>query len=239
MTDIIRNTINTFSCGFVFTPRDFPIDKRKQASVNRILNNMVVAGQIRRISKGRFYKPQITDSGESLPNTLEIIKDLIEKDGKPIGYITGYMVFNELELSTQYCDILQVGTTKVKKAIKRGNYQIHFIKQKNVITKDNMLLLQLLDCLRFFKTIPCANPNQLCKQLLRLLRILDDKQKSEIKSLAINYTPQTIALLGAMLETLNPQENTTILLNSLNPQTTYKLGISNKILSNQKKWNIR
>jgi hypothetical protein len=239
MTDTVRDTINTFSCGFIFTPRDFPIDKRKQASVNRILNNMVAAGQIRRFCKGRFYKPQITESGELLPDVLEIIKDLIEKDGKQIGYITGYPVFKDLKLSTQSCGVLQIGTTKVKKAIKRGNYQIHFIKQKNTITKDNILLFQLLDCLRLFKTIPDANSNQLCKQLLRLLKILDNKQKSEIKSLAINYTPQTIALLGAMLETLNPQEDTTTLLNALNPQTTYKLGISDKILLNQKKWNIR
>jgi hypothetical protein len=65
------------------------------------------------------------------------------------------------------------------------------------------------------------------------------KTKPEIKLLAINYTPQTIALLGAMLETLNPQEDTTILLNALNPQTTYKLGISDKVLLNQQKWKIR
>jgi hypothetical protein len=239
MTDTIRNTINNFPCGFVFTPRDFPIDKKKIASVNRILNNMVAAGQIRRISKGRFYKPPITDSGELLPDTLEIIKDLIEKDGKLIGYITGYTVFNELELSTQPCNVLQIGIAKIKKAIIRGNYQISFIKQKNEITKDNIPLLQLLDCLRFFKKIPDTSSNQLCKQLLHLLKNRGDKQVSEIKSLAVNYTPQSIALLGAMLETLNPQEDTTILLNALNPQTSYKLGISNKILLNQKKWNIR
>jgi hypothetical protein len=239
MTDTIRNTINAFPRGFAFTPRDFPIDKQKQASVNRILNNMVASGQIRRISKGRFYKPPITDSGELLPDTLEITKDLIEKDGKLIGYMTGYMVFNELELSTQPCDILQVGIMKVKKAIRRGNYQIHFVKQKNEITKDNIPLLQLLDCLRFFKKIPDTNSNQLCQQLLHLLKNLDDKQISEIKSLAVNYTPQAIALLGAMLETLNPQVDTTTLQNALNPQTSYKLGISNRTLLNQKKWNIR
>jgi hypothetical protein len=239
MTDIIRNTINAFPCGFVFTPRDFPIDKQKQASVNRILNNMVVSGQIRRLSKGRFHKPQITESDELLPDLFQTIKDLIEKNGKLIGYITGYTVFNELKLSTQYHKVLQIGTAKIKKAIIRGNYRISFVKQKNEITKDNIPLLQLLDCLRFFKKISDTSSSQLCKQLLRVLKNLDDKQISEIKSLAINYTPQAIALLGAMLEALNPQEDVTTLLNVLNPQTTYKLGISGKVLLNQKKWNIR
>ncbi|KAA6314306.1 hypothetical protein EZS27_035060 [termite gut metagenome] len=239
MTDTIRDTINTFPCGFVFTPKNFPIDKRKYTSVNRILNNMVAAGQIRRLSKGRFYKSQITESGELLPDTFQTIKDLIEKDGKQIGYITGYSVFNELKLTTQVCNVLQIGTTKGKKAVMRRNYQVRFIKQKNAITKDSVPLLQLLDCLRLFKTIPDTNPNQACTQLLHLLEKLDDKQKSLIKSLALNYTPQAIALLGAMLETINPQEDTNVLLNTLNPQTFYQLGISDMILLNQKKWNIR
>ena len=92
---------------------------------------MVATGQIRRLCKGHFYKPQIIESGELLPDTLEVIKDLIEKNGKQIGYITGYTVFKELKLTVQPCNILHIGTSKVKKAIKRGNYQIHFIEQKN------------------------------------------------------------------------------------------------------------
>jgi hypothetical protein len=41
MTDIIRNTIANFDYGFVFTP----VDIRKQATVNRVLNNMVAMGK--------------------------------------------------------------------------------------------------------------------------------------------------------------------------------------------------
>jgi hypothetical protein len=239
MTDTIRKTIATFSYGFVFTPKDFPIDQSKQATVNRILNNMVADKQIQRLSKGRFYKSQITESGELLPDIFQTIKDLIEKNGKQIGYITGYQIFDELKLSTQFDNILQIGTTKEKKTTMRGNYQIRFIKQKNAITKYNVPLLQLLDCLRFFKIIPYTNPNKVCTQLVHLLRNLNENQKSKIKSLATNYTPQAIALLGAMLETINPKEDTNILLNALNPQTTYKLGISKGVLLNQQKWNIK
>ncbi|MDR3326982.1 MAG: DUF6088 family protein, partial [Prevotellaceae bacterium] len=180
MTDTIRNTINTFPCCFVFTPKDFPIDRIKQASVNRILNNMVADKQIRRLSKGRFYKPQITESDELLPDMFQTIKDLIEKDGKQIGYITGYQIFNELKLSTRFDNILQIGIAKGKKATVRGNYQIRFIKQKNAITKDNVPLLQFLDCLRLFKIIPDTNPNQACQQLIHLLKNFDEKQKNVI-----------------------------------------------------------
>ena len=47
MTDTIKNTLENFDYGFVFTPAGFPIDQRKQVTANRILNNMVASGQIR------------------------------------------------------------------------------------------------------------------------------------------------------------------------------------------------
>jgi hypothetical protein len=239
MTDTIRNTIATFEYGFVFTPADFPVDLRKQATVNRVLNNMVAAGQIRRASKGRFYKPKMTEFGELPLNICQLVKDLIEKNGKTVGYLTGYTAFNELGLTTQVPFALQIGVMNEKMAIKRNYYRISFIKQQNEITKENIYLLQLLDCLRFFKNIPDSMPNETCRRLFLLLKKLDKQQREEIKKLSLKYTPQATALLGAILETLNPKEDTNEMYNKLNPQTFYKLGISDNILSNQKKWNIR
>lgn len=239
MTSIIRNTINNFPFGFVFTPSDFPVEITKQASVNRILNNMVAAGEIRRLSKGRFYKPQITKFGELPPDTYQIVKDLIEKNGKITGYITGYSAFNDLGLTTQVPFALQIGVRNEKKAIQRDVYKISFIKQQNTITKENIPLLRLLDCLRFFKNIPDTTPDNACKRLLYLLSQLDATQLVKIKKLSLKYNPATIALLGAILETLNKNEDILQLMKQLNPQTSYKLGISDQILPNQQKWYIK
>jgi hypothetical protein len=164
---------------------------------------------------------------------------LLEKNGKIVGYLTGYTTFNELGLTTQVPFALQIGVKNEKMAIKRKFYRINFIKQHNEITKDNIYLLQLLDCLRFFKNIPDSMPDETCRRLLLLLKELKKEQREEIKKLSLKYTPQATALLGAMLETLNPKENTTEMLNTLNPQTFYKFGISENILFNQKKWNIK
>ncbi|NDW09369.1 hypothetical protein D0T56_06810 [Dysgonomonas sp. 520] len=239
MTDIIRATIDKFPFGFVFTPSDFPIDVIKQASVNRILNNMVSAGSIRRLSKGRFYKPQISKFGELPPDTYQIVKDLLEKNGKIIGYITGYSAFNDLGLTTQMPFALQIGVRNEKKAIRRDVYRISFIKQKNAITKENIPLLRLLDSLRFFKNIPDTMPDEACKRLLYLFSQLDSAQVGKVKKMVLNYNPSTIALLGAILETLNKNEDTKNLLKQLNPQTSYKLGISEDVLPNQQKWYIK
>ena len=239
MSNIIRKTIDNFDFGYVFTPKDFPIEPRKVASVNRVLNYMVEKGEICRISKGRFYKPKMTEFGAMKPNTYEVVKDLLEKDGKTVGYLTGYSAFNELGLTTQVSFILQIGIPNEKNPIKRGLYRIHFVKQHNEITKENVYLLQILDCLRFFRNIPDSMPDEKCSRILLLLKRLTKEQKEEIKKLSLKYTPQATALLGAMFETLNPKEKTEEMYNILNPQSFYKLGISENILLNQKKWNIR
>lgn len=126
-----------------------------------------------------------------------------------------------------------------KKALVRGIYRISFIRQENTITKENIPLLRLLDCLRFFKNIPDITPDKTCQRLLYLLKELDEQQIIKIKKLALKYTPQTIALLGAMLETINSQENTESLFKKLNPMTSYKLSISQNSLPTQKRWNMK
>jgi hypothetical protein len=238
MLDTIKNTIDKFPLGFIFTSNDFPITAKNPKGVNKILNDFVAQGYLRKLSKGRFYRPEVGRFGELPPDTYQTVKDLLVKDGKLIGYITGYSAFNDLMLTMQVPTILQIGMRREKKALVRGIYRISFIRQENTITKENIPLLRLLDCLRFFKNIPDTTPDEACQRLLYLLKGLDEQQIVKIKKLALNYTPQAIALLGTMLETINPQENTESLFKKLNPMTTYKLSISGNILPTQKKWNI-
>lgn len=238
MTETIRNTINRFAAGYVFTTFDFPVDVSKQATVNRILNNMVAAGQIRRLSKGRFYKPQISDFGELQPDIDQVVKDLIEKNGKPVGYITGTTIFNKYGLTSQASADLQIAVRKEKKPIVRGTYQINFVSQPNTITKENIPVLQLLDCLRFFKTIPDTSPEQACQRLIEIFSELDSKQILSAKKLVLKYNPASIALLGAILENACPDEDVSTLYRALNHLSTYKLGMLETALPNSKKWHI-
>lgn len=239
ITDIVIEKIDSIAYGYVFSASDFPIDVTKQKSVNKVLENLTKEGKIRRLFKGRYYKTKTTEFGELLPDSYQIVKDLLIDNGKLIGYITGYQIFNELGLTTQVSAILQIGTIKNKKSMKRSYYRIQFVKQWNTITRENIPLLQLLDCLRFFKKIPDTMPAESCRKLLILLSKLNDNQRNKIKKLALKYTPQAIALLGAMLETLNPNEDVELLRKTLNFQTFYQLSIPQKILPTQKKWNIR
>jgi len=239
MTDNVKNMIDKFEAGYIFTADDFSTTVNEAKTVSKILNHFVTTGYLRKLSKGKFYKPKASKFGELPPDTYQIVKDLIQKDGKLIGYITGYSAFNDFALTTQVSAILEIGMRKEKKAIVRGIYRIRFIRQENTITKENIPLLRLLDCLRFFKNIPDTTPDNACQRLIYLIGKLDEQEIVKIKKLALKYTPQAIALLGAILEAINPQRDTSVLFKKLNPITVYKLGISDKILPTQKKWNIQ
>lgn len=239
MIDSIEYTINRLPIGFVFTSSDLSVESRKVKMANKAINALVAQGKIRRLSKGRFYKPQIGKFGELQPDTYQVVKDLIEKNGKTIGYLTGFSVFNDLGLTTQVPASLRIATQNEKKALVRGIYRISFVKQSNKITKENIPLLQLLDCLRFFNEIPDTLPDNACKRLLVLFKALTPIQIGTVKKLAVKYNPATIAFLGTILETINVGEDTSALFNVLNPMTTYKMGISTDILPTQRKWHIR
>ncbi|MBT5420071.1 MAG: hypothetical protein HOK80_04205, partial [Candidatus Cloacimonetes bacterium] len=124
-------------------------------------------------------------------------------------------------------------------AIQRGKYKIYFIKQKNKISKENIPLLQILDAIRYIKEIPDTKIQLLCNRFLNILSELSQNNKTTLIRLALNYSPATRALLGALLDKVGDEELTGKLQNSLNPITNYKLGITRENLSTIEKWNLK
>lgn len=99
-TEYIANTINRFPKGYVFTYEDFRIEVKKKEAVLKALNRMVEAGKISKLSKRKYYKPEKTPFGELQPEQEQVVKNLLEDDGKLIGYLTGYSIYNKLGLTS-------------------------------------------------------------------------------------------------------------------------------------------
>lgn len=237
-SDYIAYIIDRLPKGYVFTYTDFIKEVDNKEAIIKALNRMVVSGKIAKLSKGKYYKPENTMFGNLRPNQEQIVKDLLEENGKTIGYITTYSIFNRLGLTTQVSNTIQIGKNQVRPSFKRERYTISFVKQKNTITKENMPLLQILDAIRYIKKIPDATIESSIKRLLAILRDLSDKDKITLLRLALKYPPGTRALLGAILEQIQGSKFAESLLKSLNPITKYKLTGAEKILSNTKKWYI-
>lgn len=237
-TEYVIDKIGSLPRGYVFTYADFITEVNSKEAVIKTLNRLAKAGKIGKLAKGKFYKPEQTPFGELLPDERQIVKDLLEKDGKIIGYLTGYSIYNRLGLSTQVGSIIQIGRANVRPSTKRGKYKVVFVKQKNTITKDNIPLLQILDAIKNIKKIPDAPVDQSCKRFVAIIKELPEERVQALIRLALKYPPSTRALLGAYVNQVKPELDTSALLNSLNPITAYKIGVANGVLQNPQKWNI-
>jgi predicted transcriptional regulator of viral defense system len=173
------------------------------------------------------------------PSAYQIAKDYIERDGKLIGYITGYSAYNALGLTTQISSYIQIGTNKSRRAVKRDKYTISFIMQQNTITKKNIEILRILDAVRFIREIPATTPNEACIRLKEIIKDLNDEQKEMLVKCSLKYTNYVRALCGAILEDIGYDGNSLdSIRKSLNGVTNYHLPISESVLPNKQNWRI-
>lgn len=238
ITEYIAKTINKLPKGYIFTYADFLTEVEQKEAIIKALNRMVVKGKISKIAKGKYYKPEKTQFGNLEPNQYQIVKDLLEEEGKITGYLTGYSIYNTLGLTTQVSNIIQIGKNIIRSRLRRMGYTIEFIRQKNIITKDSVPLLQLLDSIRFMKKIPDTTISSASQRLIFLIKPLSPVDKSVMVRLAIKYPPASRALLGAILWELGEESLTEPLRESLNPVTKYYLPEAPKTLKFTKEWNI-
>ena len=237
-SDYIEFKIDRLPKGYVFTYADFVTEVNKKEAVIKALNRLAASGKISKLSKGKFYKPENTVFGALQPNQYQVVKDLLEEDGKTIGYLTGYSIYNQLGLTTQVSNTIQIGKNEIRPKFKRERYTISFIKQKNTITKENIPFLQLLDAVRYIKKIPDTSIASACNRLLSIVKELGKKDSATLIRLAQKYPPATRALIGALLDETGKEQITEPLYKSLNPITKYSLPGANKVLSLTEKWNI-
>lgn len=232
----IKKQISSTPDGVILTIGDFNVDMRYQGALVKALNRLVDQGTLQRLSKGKYYKPRKTIFGILEPTPEEITKDLLEKNGKLVGYITGNRAFALMGLTTQITSSLLIGTNRYRHPLTRGDYTISFLQQHNPITEENIPLLRILDALKFIKDIPASSPDIIVTQLGSTINALSNAEQKRLTELAENYTAYVRAILGAIMEQNNL--NAELLKKGLNGTTNYKLPISEQALPNKKKWNI-
>lgn len=164
----------------------------------------------------------------------ERFRDLLYKDNRPIGYLTGFYAFNLLGLTTQQSTTLEIGTNFPRRNRKRGMYAVRFVIQKNEINKELIDMLRLLDCLKWIKKIPDTTVDQSYSRLKNLINAYSKKEQDRIVELSMKYSPLTRALLGSML---SDKSLTDKLYQSLSPLTQFRIGLSPSLA--KKQWNIQ
>ena len=164
----------------------------------------------------------------------ERFRDLLYEKDTPIGYMTGFYAFNLLGLTTQQSANFEIGTNFPKRNGKKGIYAIRFVLQKNPISRDNIEMLRLLDCLQWIKRIPDTTTDKAYILLKKKINEYAKEEQKKLVELALKYSPLTRALLGSML---TDELLATILYQTLSPLTRFRIGLSSNLVSNQ--WNIQ
>jgi len=229
--------LSAIPAGEVFTLSDIDVPRQYQGALAKALSQYAAMGSLKRVSKGRYYKPRQTRFGELHPGVEQVVKNYLYKNGEAIGYLTGTEAFAELGLTTQVSGDIMVGTNKYRRPLKRGAYKITFLLQPNPIDADDFPLFRILDALRLIRSIPATTPDESIRQLGNIISNLSENQRSRLTELSKRYPPFVRALLGASLEAHGlPADQ---LYETLNATTAYKLSLSDQSLPTKKKWNIQ
>lgn len=232
----LKKTLKSIPEGQIFSIRDFGIPQEYHPALVRALCRLVAEGSIQKVAKGKYYKPRESVFGILKPPITEIVKDFLERNGKPTGYITGTAAFAKMGLTTQITSTITIGTKQYRRPLKRGDYTISFIFQPNDITAENIPLLCILDALKLLRNIPASSPNECIRILAMRINALSEEDRRRLTELVIGYAPYVRALLGAVLENIGAE--TYALRETLNGTTKYKLPVSAQALPTKKNWNI-
>ena len=235
----IEEKIDNIESGKIFTYKELNIKKEEYSAASKSIERLIKRKIIKRISTGVFYKPKQTVFGELKPDEEKIITPYLFKNGKRIAYITGLLLYNKMGLTTQIPKEISIASNKKRIYISKGNIKAKAVKSYVEVTDKNYKLLELLDALKDFKKIPDLNKKSAISILTDKLSSLNNKQIKELIEIALEYPPRVRAFLGALLENLDKNFNTTSLDNSLNPLSEYELGLTKDILPTVEKWNIK
>ena len=84
------------------------------------LSRMEKCGLLVKVTKGKYYKPRQTAFGTLQLDREKIVKDLLVKNGKAVGYMTGYAVWNKMGLTSQISNLIEIGANKHRNRKRRG-----------------------------------------------------------------------------------------------------------------------
>jgi len=239
IANTVKTQINAFKEGYVFSYMDIEGSSKNREAIIKTLNRLVEKGVIDKLAKGKFYKPTKSEYGRLGPDVNETVKDLLENKDEVIGYLTGFSLFNKYGLTTQISNTIQIGRNTFKPPIKRGIYTIQFVLQKNVITKENVKVLQVLDCLKMLKGIPDTTKNNSLSLFGSIIRKYNKADRELLIQLSMKYPASTRALLGIIFETEKIMGPLDKIRETLNPISTYNMGIRQFDKFLKEKWRIK
>jgi hypothetical protein len=237
----IKSKVSRIQPGKIFKYSDLGVSHNEYGAAAKTLSRLVQKKAVKRLSTGVFYKSKATAFGELGPSESEQLRPYLFNGRKRIAYVTGAALFNQLGLTTQVPKDIDLAGRSKRPASKVGNIKIRFVKSYADVNNKNYNLLGILDALKDFKKIPDLNKESAIKRIKAIIAELTDREKKDLVKYALAYPPRARAFLGALLEStkIEPIETLSILKKSLNPLSSFSVGVTQEVLTNSKNWFLK
>lgn len=119
------------------------------------LNRLCDEGRLIRYEKGIYYIPARTPFGQSLLNPRKVIeRKYISQGGDTVGYYSGVTFQNQLRLTTQMPNVIEIYTNKETTRVRDvyvGKQKVLLRKARTRITSENADVLSFLELMNDLK----------------------------------------------------------------------------------------
>jgi len=235
----VKQKIERIPPGKIFGYEVFDDYQTAPDAVVRAVNRCIDEQRLTRLAKGRFYAPKQGVLGAMKVTDDELLRDVLFRQGRRCGYITGPALYNRLGLTTQLPKTVTVAANRTAQLKDFGTIRIKFKPRRAPITESTVPLLELLDVLGDAKNVPDAKVDNVVDNIAQRIAKLTAAQSKKLQSLAVDYyKASTRALLGAILDRLD-QPVIKRLRGSINPTTHFDLGLDPLAWPQARDWNIR
>lgn len=233
----VKAQLDQLPSGSLVGYADFVQEPSQFAAVAAALSRLSKAGEITRFAKGQYYRPHLSRFGMVPPSDQAVLAVVGATTGQLVPYATGISVYNRLGLTTQVPAVVTLASTRRRRNLPR---RLRTVVRPALEQVSDIPLLQWLEVLRDVRRIPDTSPDRVVTRVAKELRLLNPAARRRLIELACQQTPpRGRALLGALLENIPNKKGAAALRQTLNPLTTYRLGISAKVLPNRAAWHIQ
>jgi len=199
ITKKIASAIKNFSEGELFQYNQLGIEAGEYFAAVKALSRMVNAGQLRRATTGRYYKPEKSVFGELRLSEEQLLKPYLFSGNRRLAYISGEALYNRMGLTTQVPKVIKVASRDKRIITTVNNLIVKPVKSYVDVTNENYTLLEILDALKDFKHIPDLDIKSALPILEERIKDLSAADRRQLATIGLKYPPRAKALLGSKL----------------------------------------
>lgn len=151
--DLYNYLIETYGFNEPIISKDVLYQNYSRQWLYKEFNKLCESDKIIKYEKGLYYIPTKTVLGNSLLNPKKVIEKKYINNGKEtIGYYSGSTFLNQLKISTQMPNIIEIFTNNESsnvRDVKVGKQKVLLRRARTEINNENAAVMSLLELMNF------------------------------------------------------------------------------------------